>query len=229
MGIGAQDHGAALRHLLSCIGVDDGLVGRHVDTAVLFRGREAEDMVILIDSAAHGTQAVVAVGKRIGDGKLLHAGGPGLLDNAHIGDVVGHHGVKADLQVLRIAGDVVGLENGPGHGPFPPLLRRDRAGSSGDAARQEHAVVMKCYHIKRPPVCHGGAVFLPPNIPYRRPDEKSFCRKKPRFLQIRRSRQENAPGRSGAGTFCRAHGLNGALLAFQRNFGYPVGEVRRDA
>ena len=63
---------------------------------------------------------------------------------------------------------------------------------------------MKCYHIKRPPVCHGGAVFLPPNIPYRRPDEKSFCRKKPRFLQIRRSRQENSPRRSEAATFCRA-------------------------
>lgn len=63
---------------------------------------------------------------------------------------------------------------------------------------------MKCDHIKRPPVCHGGAVFLPPNIPYHRPDEKSFCRKKPRFLQIRRSRQENSPRRSEAATFCRA-------------------------
>ena len=172
VGIGAQDHGAALRHLLSCIGVDDGLVGGDIDAAVLFRGGEAEDMVVLIDGAAHGAQAVVAVGQGVGDGELLHPGGPGLLDDAHIGDVVGHHSVKADLQARRIAGGVVGLENGPGHGALPPLLRRDRAGGSGDAARQEHAAVVKCNHIRRPPVCHGGAVFLPPNIPYHRPDEK---------------------------------------------------------
>ena len=123
-----------------CWWEDDGLVGRHVDTAVLFRGREAEDMVILIDSAAHGTQAVVAVGKRIGDGKLLHAGGPGLLDNAHIGDVGGTPRRQADLQVLRIAGDVVALGNGPGHGPFAPPPERPGRQQRG-RRRQEHAVV----------------------------------------------------------------------------------------
>ena len=37
-------------------------------------------------------------------------------EKADIGDVVGEHGVKADLQGFRIAGEVVGLENGPGHG-----------------------------------------------------------------------------------------------------------------
>lgn len=146
---------------------------------------------------------------------------PGLLDNAHIGDVVGHHGVKADLQVLRIAGDVVGLENGPGHGPFPPLLRRDRAGSSGDAARQEHAVVMKCDHIKRPPVCHGGAVFLPPNIPYHRPDEKSFCRKKPASCKFGGVAKKTPPGEAVRGHFAelmdsterclRSSGISGIL------------------
>ena len=73
MGIGAQDHGAALRHLLSCIGVDDGLVGRHVDTAVLLGGGEAEHVVILVDSAAHRAQGVVAVGQHVGNRKFLQS------------------------------------------------------------------------------------------------------------------------------------------------------------
>ena len=135
--------------------------------------------------AAERPKTVVAVGEGVGDGEFLHPGGPGLLDDAHIGDVVGHHGVKADLQMRRVTGGVVGLENGPGQGALPPLLRRDRAGGSGDTARQEHAAVVMCNHIRRPPVCHGGAVLLPLNIPYRRPDEKRFCRKKYFVLQIR--------------------------------------------
>ena len=76
--------------------MDDALVGGHVDAAVFFGGGQAEHVVVLIDGAAHGAQAVVAVGQGVGHGETLEPGGPGLLDNAHVGDVVGDKGVKAD-------------------------------------------------------------------------------------------------------------------------------------
>ena len=36
VGVGAQDHGAAFGHGLPAVGVDDGLVGGHIDAAVFF-------------------------------------------------------------------------------------------------------------------------------------------------------------------------------------------------
>ena len=84
--------------------------------SVLFRGGQAKDVVVLVDGATHGTQRVVAVGEHIGQRELLHSGGPGSLNDAHIGDVVGRHSVEADLELVRIAGSVMGLEDGPGHG-----------------------------------------------------------------------------------------------------------------
>ena len=119
VGVGAQDHLAAPGQLLPGVGVDDALIGGYIDAAVLLGGGQAEHMVILVDGAAHGTQTVVAVGQGVGEGKFLHAGGSRLLDDAHIGDVVGHHGVKAHLQPLRIAAYIVGLQDLPGHGVLP--------------------------------------------------------------------------------------------------------------
>ena len=133
MGVGAQDHFAAARQLLPGIGVNDALVGGDVDAAVLPGGGKAEDMVVLVDGASHGAEGIVAVGQSVGDGERPHAGGPGLLDDAHVGNIVAGHGVEADAQVLRVAGDAVGLEDAPGQGPFPALLGREGGGGAGRA------------------------------------------------------------------------------------------------
>ena len=103
-------------------------------------------MVVLVDGAAHGAQAVVTVGQGIGNGEFLHAGGPGLLDDAHIGDVVGHHGVKPDLKSLRIAGYIVALQDTPCHGALPRLLLGNVRLLTGNAVHQIHAVVRQLDH-----------------------------------------------------------------------------------
>ena len=63
--------------MLAGVLVDDGLVGGDVDAAVLLGGGQAEDVVVLVDGAAHGAEAVVTVGQHIGHGELLQAAGPG--------------------------------------------------------------------------------------------------------------------------------------------------------
>ena len=146
VGVGAQDHGAALGHLLPGIGVDDALVGGNIDAAVLLGGGQAEHVVVLVDGAAHGAQAVVTVGQGVGNGELLHAGGPGLLDDAHIGDVVGHHGVKADAQLHGVRGHVVSLQDLPGHGPAAGFLLGRGRSFLGNAVYQVHAVVGELDH-----------------------------------------------------------------------------------
>ena len=103
-------------------------------------------MVILVDGAAHGAQAVVTVGQSIGNGEFLHAGGPCLLDDAHIGDVVGHHGVKPDAQLHGIRGLVVGLQDLPGHGPAAGFLLGRGRSFLGNAVYQVHAVVGELDH-----------------------------------------------------------------------------------
>ena len=57
-------------------------------------------MVVLIDGAAHCAQAVVAVGQGVGHGEAGEAAGTGCLDDADIGDVMGNHGVKGDMQQI---------------------------------------------------------------------------------------------------------------------------------
>ena len=70
------------------------------------RSGKGKLMVVLVDGAAHRTQRVVAVGQHIRQGELFHAGGARRLDDADVGDVVRDERVKADAQVLLIAGRV---------------------------------------------------------------------------------------------------------------------------
>ena len=76
-------------------------------------------MVILVDGAAYSAQGVVAVGQHIGQGELLEPGGPGGLDDAHIGDVVAGHGVHLQLEGILAAGGVVAGQDAVGHGFRP--------------------------------------------------------------------------------------------------------------
>ena len=144
MGVGAQQHlaggGVALPH----IGMDDGLVGGDELAAVLFGGGQSKDVVVLVDGAAHSAQGIVAVGEHVGQGELLHAGGSGGLDDTHVGDVVGGHGVEADGQAVRVAGGVVGGENGVGHSALPALLGR---GGDKLAILPADGVAIDCNHV----------------------------------------------------------------------------------
>ena len=110
-----QDHAAAARHLFAVIAVDDGQVGGHIDAAVLLRRGKREFVVVLVDRAADGAQAVVAIGEHIGHREGGHAARTGGLDDAHIGDVVRGQAVKAQAQVRHVAALVVRRQNAIGH------------------------------------------------------------------------------------------------------------------
>ena len=91
----------------------------HEDTAVLLGGRKAEKMIVLVDGSTHGAKAVVTVGQGVGYGKFRKPAGPRRLDNAHIGDVVRRHGVKADAQhIFPFRGCVVRGKNARGEAVF---------------------------------------------------------------------------------------------------------------
>ena len=137
----AQDHaaggGVALPHVL----VDDRLMGGDEDSAVFLGGGQAEHVVVLVDGAAHGAQGVVAVGEHIGERELLQPGGPGRLDDAHVGDVVRGHGVEAQLQIIHISAGVVAGQDAVGHGAGAALVGGEAGGSPLRGGEQTAAVV----------------------------------------------------------------------------------------
>ena len=124
--VGTEDHAAAGGHLLARVGMDDALVGRHIDAAVFLRRRKAERMVVLVDGAAHRAQAVVAVGHGVRQRELRQPAGARRLDDAHIGDVVRNQRVKAQPQQTAPARRVVRAQDAVRDRLFPagaPLLR----------------------------------------------------------------------------------------------------------
>ncbi len=56
MGVRAKDHIAAGCEGLTCILVDNRLVGRHINAAVLLGCTESEHMVVFIDGTAYCTE-----------------------------------------------------------------------------------------------------------------------------------------------------------------------------
>ena len=100
MGVGSKDHIAAGGKGLTCILVDDRLVCRNIDAAIFLCGAKAEHVVVLVDGSAHCAQGVVAVCHSIRQGEFLQAAGTSRLDDAHVRDVVAHHGVKADVKFV---------------------------------------------------------------------------------------------------------------------------------
>ena len=111
--------------------MDDRLVGGDKVAPVLDGGGQAEDVVVLVDGAAHGAQAVVAVGHHIGDGELGQAAGLGGLDDAHIGDVVGDEAVKLQVKLAGLLLLVVAAEDLVGHGLLPVGGRGHGGGDGG--------------------------------------------------------------------------------------------------
>ena len=124
--VGTQDHLAAAREVLTHKGMDDRDMGRNEDAAVLFGSREAKDVVVLVDGAAHGAQRVMAVGEHVGQRELLHARGARRLDDADKGNIVARHGIEANLERLGVAGRIVCLEDRIRDGSALGILRRLR-------------------------------------------------------------------------------------------------------
>ena len=192
VGVRAEDHPPAAGHHFPVVAVDDGHIRRDIDAAVLVRGGEGKLVVVLVDGAAHGAEAVVTVGQSVGDRECLHTGGPGLLDDAHIGDVVGDQRIKADLQLIGGAGGVVGLKDAVGHGFLPSLLRGDRGAGTGDAGAQEHAFIVDCDHsFDLLDAVFAAGDKLSIMIPYLNGFEKRFCKKRYIGLQILEKLQGN--------------------------------------
>jgi len=95
--------------------MDDGEIGGDIGSAELLRGGETEEVVVLVDRAAHGAEAVVAVGQRVRHGKFLQAARDGGLQNADISNVVRDQVVEAELHLFAAA-DVVAAQNAVGDG-----------------------------------------------------------------------------------------------------------------
>ena len=89
---------------------------RNINAAVTLRAGQAEHVVILVDGAADRTEAVVAVGKYVGNRELLQSAGTCRLDDAYERDIMGGQCIKADLQLLRVAGCIVFLKDTIRHG-----------------------------------------------------------------------------------------------------------------
>ena len=136
--VGTQDHLAATGEVLTHKGVDDGDVGRDENAAVLLGSRKAEDVVVLVDGAAHGTQRVVAVGEHIGQRELLHARSARRLDDADKGDVVARHGVEANLERLGVAGSIVCLKDRIRDGAALGILGRLRNTALGSLGHRHN-------------------------------------------------------------------------------------------
>ena len=128
--VGTQNHIAALHHCFTHILVDNGLVSRHIDAAVLLRSRKTEHVVVFVDGTANGAQRVVAVGHGIGQGEFLETTGAGGLNDAHVGDVVRCHCVETNAHLLTLrAVHVVCAENAVGDGFFTCFVGSGQASS----------------------------------------------------------------------------------------------------
>ena len=140
-----QEHLTAAGVAFSHVGVDDRLMSGDELAAVLLGGGQAKHMVVLIDGTAYGAEAVVAVGEDVGQRELPEAAGAGGLDDAHIGDVVGGHGIELDLQVGHVAAGVVAFQDAIGHSA---LLGLRRSGHPLCRCGQEGAVFIVCRMVQ---------------------------------------------------------------------------------
>jgi len=143
--VGAQYHGAAAGHHLTGILVDDGQVFRNVYAAVLPGGGQTEDVVVLVYGAAHGAQAVVAVGEYVGHRKFRQSGGPGGLYDAYVCDVMGDETVEAQLHHVSGTG-IVGGKYAAGHCLCAAVQAAAGGGGHGAAGFPDYAFFIGLYH-----------------------------------------------------------------------------------
>ncbi len=120
MAVGAEDHLAAAGKHFAGVLMNDGLMRGHEDAAVFLRGGKAEDVVVLVDRAADGAEAVVAVGQRVREREFLHAAGAGGLDDADVSDVMGDHRVEFNMKTLVVLPIIVTAHDLIRHCLFTP-------------------------------------------------------------------------------------------------------------
>ena len=107
MAVRTKDHlAAACEHFTGKL-VDNGLMRRNIDTAVLLRTGQSKHVVIFIDRTADCTQRVMAVGQNIRDREFLQSGCSRSLDDSDKGNVVRSQLVKFDLKLLHITGSIM--------------------------------------------------------------------------------------------------------------------------
>ena len=143
----AEDHVAAGGKLLTRVGMDDALVCRNVDAAVLLCRGETEDVVVLVDRAADGAKAVVAVGHGVRDREFLQSACARRLDDADVRDVVRDQRVKLDVHDAAFIGYAVRFHDLIGDRPFAALRLVDafRCGN-GRAVLPLHALCVILDH-----------------------------------------------------------------------------------
>ena len=100
--IRAEQHPAAARQLFACVLVNDRLIRRHIDAAVLLRGGQAERVVVLIDRPADRAKAVMTVRQRVRHREPLQPRRARGLNNADIGDIVRDQRVEPNPERIEI-------------------------------------------------------------------------------------------------------------------------------
>ncbi len=124
MGIRAENHfTAACKHLPGKL-MNDRLMRRHINPAVMLRAGKPEYMIVLVDRSADCAEAVVAVRKHVRHREFLQAAGTRRLNNADKGDVMGGQPVKPQLEFFHAARGVVRFQNAVGHRLLCGLLLR---------------------------------------------------------------------------------------------------------
>ena len=106
----AKNHLTAAGHHFSCILMNNRLICRNVNSAVLDCRRKTENVVVLVDCAADRAKAVVAVGQRIGNREFCKSACSCGLNDADVGDVVRNEGVELNLHPVFVFTGVVGVE-----------------------------------------------------------------------------------------------------------------------
>ena len=71
MTVRSHDHLTASRHHFPHILMHHGLMGRHVNAAIFPGGRKAEHVIVFVDCASDGAEAVMAIGEDERDGECF--------------------------------------------------------------------------------------------------------------------------------------------------------------
>ena len=111
MGVRTQNHAAACCEHFSRKLMDDSLMRRNIDTAILLCAGQSKHVVIFVDRTADRTQGVVTVRQDIGHRELLQSGCSRRLDDTYECDVMAGKLVKADLELFHVPGCVMALQN----------------------------------------------------------------------------------------------------------------------
>ncbi len=175
MGVGAEDHLATAGKPLAHILMDNSQMRRNKDAAVFLCSGQTKAVIILVDSAANRTKAVVAVGKNIWHREFFQPGCAGRLDNVDKGDVVAGHGIKLDLQVFLIAARVMRLHDIPCNGALFGFIDSRRVKAlCGQGLRR---IAVRCNPLAAGKICTRCAAFNHFNRPlFCRPFAKRNCK-----------------------------------------------------